>query len=1032
MPHASPKSDSEFSPPEFSQLGLAASESQGKNDPRTGICRFWLAAACLLVVAIAGCDGSTPGPEPEAGRVDPVLAMRSAINAGRWNEAAGYSQQALLARPNDPQIIKDAARAHAKSGNRREAAHLLVDGLKLTNYSPSADVDFAFQALIDVGELYQAIDLLEQTVRAHPDDRHHRRMLVGMLGEAQRPERIGPHYQKLIRDRAFDFPLLVAISEATTRRFYPKTGELMMERNPSDHRVRLGEARHHFDVKEAGEARRILEEILEHHPGFGPAYALLGQVLVEQNQHEEIVSWLQGAPDGIDEFADYWLTLGDLAAAEDQQPEAARAYWEATRRDPNDPNAWSRLAMTLRQIASTADDEPQPFEQSELVDIDSRVANLLEMRKHLFGFDKSGRKSQRYALQTAKNLVNLGRNWEAEAWSAAATRLTTDQVEGLEKFRDEVTANLKRDQSWVSKIGHPALEMDLSVYPLPSFSDKAIAARATPVPVAIVPEIESSEHIRLRDASDAWGLEGIGEGNYASDARLGPLIRSTGVGGGAIDYDLDGRPDVVVMGAGGTMLKRDSHSNELLRNLGDRFVPVTATAQTGDTSFGQGLAIGDFNEDGFPDLFYANLGKNRLLRNNGDGTFTDCTTLLEDDNAMQWTTCGAFVDIDGDAIADLITTNYCEAIETLDRACAREDGVLGPCHPLKFPAYRDQYFAGSGDGRLIDATSRWIPPISPGRGLGILAGTLDGRGLGIFIANDMSSNEYYSRPPDGSSQLIESASARGVAVDGRTLTQASMGIASGDLDGDGDLDIYVTGFGKEYNIYYEQVAPGLWKDQTRRLGLVEPSLPLVGFGTQAIDLDSDGIDELVVTNGHIGDFQDDELFFEQPFQAFRRDQTGAFKLLEDDHWDAYFTKPHVGRALWTLDANGDGCSDLMLTHTDEHVRLLMVDSRIANHRIGFKLIGTKSSRDAIGAIVRFQAGGRNRTLWSLAGDGYMCANEAVLRAGLGNAARVSEVTVTWPDGSEESFGSLDADSDYILVEGEGAATLLRAHKKPEA
>ncbi len=200
-----------------------------------------------------------------------------------------------------------------------------------------------------------------------------------------------------------------------------------------------------------------------------------------------------------------------------------------------------------------------------------------------------------------------------------------------------------------------------------------------------------------------------------------------------------------------------------------------------------------------------------------------------------------------------------------------------------------------------------------------------------------------------------------------------MGIASGDLDGDGDLDIFVTGFGKEYNIYYEQVAPGLWKDETRKLGLVEPSLPWVGFGAQAIDLDNDGVDELVVTNGHIGDFQDDELSFEQPFQAFRRDQSGGFRVLEDNAWGEYFRKPHVGRALWTIDANGDGRNDLMLTHTDEQVRLLLVDGEDDNRRIGFKLVGTTCSRDAIGAIVRFEAGGRKRTLWCLTGHGYLCA-----------------------------------------------------------
>ncbi len=343
-------------------------------------------------------------------------------------------------------------------GNKREAAKLLVDGLRITNYAPSSDVDFAFQALIDVGELYEGIQLLERTVRAHPEDHQHRRMLVGMLGEAQRTERIGSHYETLIRERAFDFPLLVAISEATTRRFYPKTGDLMMERNPADHRVRLGEARNHFDQKEASEARRVLDEILQHHPDFAPAYALLGQVLVEQQQLDEIPQWFQDAPSGSDEYPDFWLTLGDWAASDEQQSAAARAYWEATRRDPNDPNAWSRLALTLRRISSASSSETLPFTEDELSDMDKRVADLLEMRKHLFGFDKSGRKSQRSAIETAKNLESLGRIWEAEAWSAAATTLTSDPSDEIESVRQSIIQQLRQDPSWLSMVGRPATQ----------------------------------------------------------------------------------------------------------------------------------------------------------------------------------------------------------------------------------------------------------------------------------------------------------------------------------------------------------------------------------------------------------------------------------------------------------------------------------------------------------------------------------------------------------------------------------------------
>jgi hypothetical protein len=361
----------------------------------------------------------------------------------------------------------------------------------------------------------------------------------------------------------------------------------------------------------------------------------------------------------------------------------------------------------------------------------------------------------------------------------------------------------------------------------------------------------------------------------------------------------------------------------------------------------------------------------------------------------------------------------------VSEACQNDSGASGPCYPLKFPAEADQFFVGTGDGRLQDATAQWIAKASNGRGLGILAGAFDGSRLGVFVANDMSRNSYYSRANSDSMRLEENATIRGVAVDGRSLAQASMGIASSDFDQDGDLDLYVTGFGAEYNIYYEQVAPGLWRDETRKLDLVQPTLALVGFGTEAIDLDSDGIDEIIVTNGHIGEMRDPEsLPYEQPLQLFRRGSTGRFELLDDDSWGDYFRTPHVGRALWTADVNRDGRNDIMISHNDEQIRLLINRGNDRNHRIGLKLVGTHCSRDAVGAVVRFQIDGRSRTLWALAGDGYMCSNERILHAGLGESDRVENVTVTWQDGTIDQVGSLDADSEYIIVQGKNNAYKL--------
>ncbi len=206
--------------------------------------------------------------------------MRDAMAVGNWELARQHSPQALVAHPDDPEVLTDAAKVAALSDRKREAARLMVDAAQAANYQPVSRVDFAVQALIDVGELYEAIDLLEKTLAAHPGNHKHRRTLVGLLGEVQRNELITPHLETLIRNRSFDFPFLVAVTESSSRRFSAKTSDHMLSRNPDDHRVRLAEARYLSDYRDTAGAQRVLEEILEHHPDFAPAHALLGQVLV--------------------------------------------------------------------------------------------------------------------------------------------------------------------------------------------------------------------------------------------------------------------------------------------------------------------------------------------------------------------------------------------------------------------------------------------------------------------------------------------------------------------------------------------------------------------------------------------------------------------------------------------------------------------------------------------------------------------------------------------------------------------------------
>ena len=678
-----------------------------------------------------GCNTESPVTNTKPERTaTPVERLLVAMQNEDWELANQCAQEALIISPEDPDLLTYAAKTAAYCDRKSEAAQLLVDAATHADYQPTARVTFAVQALIDVGHLYTAINLLEASLKQNPEAHDQRRSLVGFLCEAQRMDLLPEHLMKLYRARQFDVRLLLAVTETSSRRLSPKTSERLMERNPDDHRVRLAEAFVMMYRHDSEAGAEILEDVLEHHPKFAPAHAMYGQALIAENRLEDIPNWLNTVTPQSNRYADYWLTLGDLAIRRAQLKEAVRAYWEATRRDPGSNTAWDRLGQALLQLQARGD---SPISPEQIEAVLARSTEMLDLRECFNHFAADGQTNQAKATDVAVALLNLGRVWEAEAWSAAATTLPDGPSTELPAIRERILTKLSEDQSWICADA-PASSIDFSNLPMPTVSEVSIASPGN----AIVPKLAGTGHLRLEEQSTAWGLRDIASNNNPTDARLAAIIRSTGVGGGAIDYDLDGLPDIMVMGAGGTMQQRDSQANQLLRNIGTSFQEIGEMAGVADHGFGQGLAIGDFNEDGFPDLFFANLGQNRLLRNNGDGSFTDCTELLLQNDSKSWSTSAVFVDLNQNGIADLVVTNYCQTVSGLDMGCPNEEGVIGPCHPLTFPADSDQFYEGVGNGSFHDSTSQWVSEPSTGRGLGILAGNLDGSQFGVFIANDMS------------------------------------------------------------------------------------------------------------------------------------------------------------------------------------------------------------------------------------------------------------------------------------------------------
>jgi hypothetical protein len=434
--------------------------------------------------------------------------------------------------------------------------------------------------------------------------------------------------------------------------------------------------------------------------------------------------------------------------------------------------------------------------------------------------------------------------------------------------------------------------------------------------------------IRLAEESKQRGLEFYGRIGRGVNGPKVPIHQTLGCGGGVIDFDNDGHHDLVFAAAGGSLRATDSDPGALFRNLGSSFINVSSQSSFGDRGFGHGIVIGDYNDDGFQDVVVLNLGRNRLFRNNGDGTFSDASDCLAEIGKGDWSTSGAIVDVDSDGYNDIVVVNYCDANQPLEEPCFDNNGREINCYPLRYGPERDRFLRGEPTGRFADVTDLWTSQPSAGRGLGIVAGRLDGQTQGVYIVNDASINHFYrwnnaSQSDPATDALIDTGVASGLAVDAHSLEQGSMGIASGDFDNDGDLDFYVTGFNREYNVYYDQTTPGFWSDRTAAQGMVTNTLAMVGFGSEAIDFDNDGLDELLVTNGHVGDFGASNSPYAQPMQLFRASPEGGFRLTDMNAWGEYFSLPHVGRALFTCDANQDGRTDVVVTHATEPVALLV-------------------------------------------------------------------------------------------------------------
>ena len=982
-----------------------------------------------FVIGLVGCDYFGDGPSQSGSAVpeediSPLRAMNAAIRKKEWVQAWALSDAVLLEHSGDPEVLVKVARVAYESKHLIRAADLLVDANRVEGFKSPQRVQQAMVAMISAGRLFDGMAMLAEAIEKQPEQQETRRWLFDFLIGTENRLAALPLGRMLVKQRQFDLELLLSLSNTEMREKDSAPLADMITRNPSDVRPLIGKARGEFDKGLLVESITTLRSIIEKYPDDANAHVLLGLSLATSGKFEELESWLAGASGRCESYFGYWITLGDWSRHEQRHADAARAYWEATQLDPDVIESWSKLNAELIQLQVQGTELPAGMIEAT----DKRSSQLSRFQQLKRRFVRTGSISRTTVVEMVNVLMELGRLWEAEAWASIATTLPEDNSVPLAEVRQAVVKGLRADTPWQLLDEHPELQISLASFPLPTRAKIASASVATATPLqppaskkAIKPAASSAGTVTLRLENEAneRGVTFFGKTGRDLDRPGIALYKTLGCGGGTIDFDLDGWPDLYLLAAGGTPPHQDSEPNAMLRNVAGKFVDVTGFTATGDTGFGQGVAVGDVNEDGFPDLLVLNYGPNRLYINGGDGTFRDATEKLGDQS--QWSTCGAIADLNGDSISDLIVVNYCAGLEPVTKLCpAVEGGEARSCTPVSFPAEADLVLSGTSEGKFIDQTESWgVQPSVVGRGLGVTVGSLDAQaGIDVMIANDMTTNHYWSRAPGDTFQWIESAMPRGLAGDGRSLAQGSMGVATGDFDQDGDIDFYVTNFDNEYNTLYEQRAAGIWQDQTSVRGLVGPTLPLVGFGTAAVDLENDGRLELIVTNGHVDLFQDGKTRsqYMQPMQIFRRADGGEYESIGETFAGDYLTSRHVGRALWTADINRDGRTDAVVTHQTEPVAVLVNQTESQNHFLEIRLVGTSCGRDTIGAVVELSVGDQVSVAALTAGDGYECSGERVLRFGLGGTHSPAKIKVRWPDGSTEEFSGMLADTQWVVVQ----------------
>ncbi len=508
------------------------------------------------------------------------------------------------------------------------------------------------------------------------------------------------------------------------------------------------------------------------------------------------------------------------------------------------------------------------------------------------------------------------------------------------------------------------------------------------------------------------------------------IMESMCGGVAVIDYDNDGWPDIFLVN-GSTLedLKTGkSPASKLYHNNHDgTFTDVTEKAGLAHRGWCFGAAVGDYDNDGWDDLYITCLTGSFLYKNNGDGTFKDVTAQAGVGNPGRWGTSAAFGDYDRDGHLDLYVTNYVDLDlnnlpEFGSTPFCKYRGIAVSCGPRGLTGSRDRLYHNNGDGTFTDVTEKMNIDAGSYYGLGVIWADYDGDGWpDIYVANDSSPSLLYHNNQGKS--FTEVAITAGVAYSSDGREQAGMGVDFGDYDNDGWPDLVKTNFSDDANNLYHNNGDGTFDDHAGVAGFGAVSVPFLGFGVRFLDYDNDGWKDIFVANGHVNPQVDEHAFgvtYAQRALLFHNLRNGRFEEVGLRAGPAVRQR-RVSRGLAVADFNNDGALGVLISNLDGSPTLLRNVWKPRGHWLRLKLVGTRSNRDAYGARVEIVARGSKQVDEVRANSSFLSASDSRLHFGLGAATRVDQVVIRWPSGLVEKLGQLPVDGELVIREGTGEA-----------